>query len=132
VFVRAFPIGSTAVNVVILRGRLSSVSVRRTLSSGSEVLALELTTVTQHGQTSVPVAWFDPPAGADPAIGEELVVRGTVRRRFFRTSGATQSRTEVVADEVVAVARRRQVTKLLATAAAQLGQPGTESVSRAC
>src|SRR6478609_11183779 len=96
-------------------------SVRRTLSSGSEMLSLELTTVTESGQTSVPVAWFDPPAGAEPAIGEELVVRGTVRRRFFRTGAGTQSRTEVVADEVVGVARRRQVTKLMATVAEQIG-----------
>ena len=116
-------------NVVILRGRLSSVSARRTLSSGSELLNLELTTVTDTGQTAVPVAWFDPPTGAELQIGDELVVRGTVRRRFFRTGGATQSRTEVVADEVVAGSRRRQVSTLLATAAAQLGQPG---VSRAC
>ena len=118
-------------NVVILRGRLSSVSARRTLRSGSELLSLELTTVSDAGQTSVPVAWFDPPAGSEPQIGDELVVRGTVRRRFFRTGGATQSRTEVVADEVVAVSRRRQVSKLIATAAAQLGQPAGD-VSRAC
>lgn len=86
--------------------------------------------MTESGQISVPVAWFDPPPTAEPQIGEELVVRGTVRRRFFRTSGATQSRTEVVAAEVVAVARRRQVGKLFAVAAAELGlEP---PVSRAC
>ncbi|MFT3854465.1 MAG: hypothetical protein QM733_17265 [Ilumatobacteraceae bacterium] len=118
-------------NIVILRGRLSSVSMRRTLSSGTELLNLEITTVTDSGQTSVPVAWFDPPVGAEPRIGDELVVRGSVRRRFFRTSGATQSRTEVVADEVVAVSRRRQVSKMMA-AAAQLGQPAAIDVSRAC
>ena len=120
-------------NVVILRGRLSSVSARRILSSGSELLSLEITTVTESGQTSVPVAWFDPPAGAEPAIGEELVVRGTVRRRFFRTGAGTQSRTEVVADEVVGVVpsssghqadghRRR----------ADRGDAGAGAVSRAC
>ena len=54
---------------------------------------------------------------------------GSVRRRFFRTSGATQSRTEVVADEVVPVTRRRQVTKLMATATEQLG---SSALSRAC
>ena len=119
-------------NVVILRGRLSSVSARRILNSGSELLSLEITTVTESGQTSVPVAWFDPPAGAEPAIGEELVVRGTVRRRFFRTGAGTQSRTEVVADEVVGVSRRRQVTKLMATVAEQIGATPAGAVSRAC
>ena len=58
------------------------------------------------------------------------MVRGSVRRRFFRAGGTTQSRTEVVADEVVAITRRRQVTKLLATAAEQLG--GSTGVRRAC
>ena len=84
-------------NVVVLRGRLSSASTRRTLSSGSELLSLELITSTEAGQISVPVAWFDPPADADPAVGEELLIRGVVRRRFFRTAAGTQSRTEVVA-----------------------------------
>ncbi len=116
-------------NVVVLRGRLTSVSPRRILSSGSELLNLEITTTTEAGQISVPVAWFDPPAAFEPGIGEELVVRGSVRRRFFRTSGATQSRTEVVADEVVPVTRRRQVTKLMATATEQLG---SSALSRAC
>jgi len=117
-------------NVVVLRGRLTSVSPRRTLSSGSELLSLEITTTTEAGLISVPVAWFDPPAGYEPGVGVELVVRGTVRRRFFRTSGATQSRTEVVAEEIVPVTRRRQVTKLLATAAEQLDD--NPAVSRAC
>jgi len=116
-------------NVVVLRGRLTSVSARRILSSGSELLNLEITTATEAGQISVPVAWFDPPADQEPSVGEELVVRGSVRRRFFRTAAGTQSRTEVVADEVVPVARRRQISKLLATAAAQLGE---SPVSRAC
>jgi single-strand DNA-binding protein len=34
-------------------------------------------------------------------VDEEVVVLGRVRRRFFRTGGGTQSRTEVVADQVV-------------------------------
>jgi hypothetical protein len=116
-------------NVVVLRGRLTSASARRTLSSGAELLNLEITTSTDVGQMTVPVAWFDPPIDHEPAIGEELVVRGTVRRRFFRTAAGTQSRTEVVADEVVPAARRRQISKLLATAAASLG---AAPVSRAC
>ncbi len=118
-------------NVVVLRGRLSSASTRRTLSSGSELLSLELITSTEAGQISVPVAWFDPPADADPAVGEELLIRGVVRRRFFRTAAGTQSRTEVVAQEIVPVARRRQAAKLMATAGAELGAP-IGPVSRGC
>jgi hypothetical protein len=116
-------------NVVVLRGRLTSASARRTLSSGSELLSLEITTPTASGQISVPVAWFEPPADFDPAVGEELVVRGTVRRRFFRTAAGTQSRTEVVAEEVVPSTRRRQITKLMATATGQLGEPATPALN---
>ena len=107
-------------NVVVLRGRLTSVSPRRILSSGSELLNLEITTTTEAGQISVPVAWFDPPAGFDPGIGEELVVRGSVRRRFFRTSGATQSRTEVVASCIVGARRASDVRKALQRARSRL------------
>ena len=70
------------------------------LPSGDEVLALELTVRPAEGPAeSVPVAWLAaPPAAAAWAAGEEVLVIGRVRRRFFRAGGRTQSRTEVVAD----------------------------------
>ena len=34
-------------------------------------------------------------------VNDEVFILGRVRRRFFRTAGGTQSRTEVVADQVV-------------------------------
>ena len=45
--------------------------------------------------------------------GNELVVVGTVQRRFFRVGGATQSRTEVVAESVIPARRRKQVDAAL-------------------
>ena len=42
-------------------------------------------------------------------MGVDVVVIGTVRRRFFRVGGATQSRTEIVADVVIPARRRRRV-----------------------
>jgi single-strand DNA-binding protein len=45
--------------------------------------------------------------------GDEVVVIGRVRKRFFRVGGATQSRTEVVATRVVPARRRAQVAKAL-------------------
>jgi hypothetical protein len=121
---------TTGVNVVVIRGTLSSTPAARTLTSGSELLSLEVTTVVEGGTATVPVAWFDPPAsGAAFASGDEVVVRGIVKRRFFRAGASTQSRTEVVAAEVVPASRRRQVERLLAHVANQL--TGADDVSRA-
>jgi single-strand DNA-binding protein len=63
------------------------------------------------GRITVPVAWFDPPAKASFEAGAEVVVTGYVRRRFFRSGGATQSRTEVVADTVVPANSRARARK---------------------
>jgi single-strand DNA-binding protein len=52
-------------------------------------------------------------ATVDCAAGDEVVVVGTVRRRFFRAGGATQSRTEVLADKVVRASRTRAAQKLI-------------------
>ena len=48
--------------------------------------------------------------------GDQLLVVGTVRRRFFRSGGSTQSRTEVVASEVLPLTRKRQVRAALVRA----------------
>lgn len=56
-----------------------------------------------------------------PSPGDEIVVSGTVQRRFFRSSNGTASRTEVVAERVVAARRSRAVTALLREAAAAMG-----------
>ena len=88
-------------NIVFLQGRLSSDPVLRELSSGSRLLSLEVTTSTDAGTANVPVAWFDPPAIPDWGAGVDVVVRGVVKRRFYRGPAGTQSRTEVVADRGV-------------------------------
>lgn len=103
-------------NVVILRGTLSSDPVSRNLASGSVLISLELTTTVDEAAISVPVAWFDPAKEVTFAAGDELVVTGTVRRRFFRSAGSTQSRTEVVASEVVPAGPSRQVNSAIARA----------------
>ena len=64
----------------------------------------------------MPVAWFDPPPTASLVSGDDVVVVGSVRRRFFRVGGSTQSRTEVVAQRVLRPSQRRQVTGALAEA----------------
>ena len=120
-------------NLVVLRGMLSADARTRELPSGTVLTQFDLTTRDDGGTQSVPVAWFDPPASQrDLAPGTEVVVIGSVRRRFFRAGGATQSRTEVVADKVLGARRKREVQRALGTARRLLdvdpdsAEPGAE------
>jgi single-strand DNA-binding protein len=112
----------SAVNVVVVQGHLSRPPEERVLPSGDRVVSLEVTTSGPDGRAeSVPVAWPDAPAWVlGLGRGTEVVVRGRVRRRFFRAGTATQSRTEVVADRVVRAARARQVAAVVAEAERRL------------
>src|SRR4051812_33525902 len=84
-------------NIAVLRGTLAAVPRLRELPSGSVLAQFDVTTRDEAGTQSVPVGWFDPPpAVAALEVGTELVVVGSVRRRFFRAGGTTQSRTEIV------------------------------------
>ena len=110
-------------NVVVLRGHLSRAPEHRELATGSLVVGYELTVERDDGPAeTVPVVWSDPPARAvvDHEPGAELVVLGRVRRRFFKAGGATQSRTEVVAEELVGARQAKRVSALLARAAERL------------
>jgi hypothetical protein len=63
------------------------------------------------------VVWDDAPARAlDLDVDAEVVVAGRVRRRWFRSAGATQSRTEVVAVEVLPARSTKRVAKLVGDA----------------
>lgn len=105
-------------NVVVLRGRVTSDPTTRELPSGRTVTQIELTTACDGAAVSVPVVVDDRPVTC--GAGDEVVVAGHVRRRFFRAGGVTQSRTEVVATDVVAATRRKSVDKLVARAAAAI------------
>jgi single-strand DNA-binding protein len=107
----------SARNLVVLRGTLAAEVRLRELPSGSALAQFDVTTRDDTGTQSVPVAWFDPPpSAAELEAGAELVVLGSVRRRFYRAGGATQSRTEVVADKVVPARRGRDVRRILEAA----------------
>jgi len=93
----------------VLRGTLSRPAERRVLPSGDTLVAYEVTTRDAAGKANtVPVSWPDAPESAELEAAEEVVVTGTVQRRYFRAGGATQSRTEVVADAVVPASNRRK------------------------
>jgi hypothetical protein len=110
-------------NVVLLRGVLSRSAERRTLPSGSTLVAYEVTTRGPDGTHTVPVVWVDAPGTAELDQGVEVMVRGLVRRRYFRAAGSTGSRTEVVADAVIPTRQRRRVQALLEGFLAQI--PGS-------
>ncbi len=108
-------------NLVLLRGVLAADVTVRPLPSGGSVSQFDVVTRDDVGTRTVPVAWTDPPVGGVPVeAGEEVVVVGHVNRRFFRVGGATQSRTEVVAEHVVAGADRRRVGRAIGAVRRQL------------
>ena len=113
-------------NLAIIRGTVPNDTHSRDLPGGGVVVQFDVATriVTGDRETSVsvPVAWNDPTAAQLAAIvaGAEVVVIGTVRRRFFRVGGATQSRTEVIADTVIPTRRAKQVSGALRDAADRL------------
>jgi single-strand DNA-binding protein len=113
-------------NVALLRGAIVGELISRDLPSGSTVVQFDVaTTITAGDKTvkvSVPVSWVDPPSRAlDPIEqGLDVVVVGTVRRRFFRSGGSTQSRTEVVVDAIVPTRRTKQVMALVSDTAARV------------
>jgi single-strand DNA-binding protein len=111
-------------NVVVLIGRLARPAQTRDLPSGDRLVAYEVT-VERPGERAetVPVVWMGAPVSAvDHDVDERLVVVGRVRRRFFRAGGATQSRTEVVADAVVNARHAKRVSAALERARAQLAE----------
>lgn len=117
-------------NVVLLLGELSAEPRERTLPSGDVLVEFDVTTRGVVGTCSTPVSWFAPDRTAPNAAsavralaaGSPVAVAGHVRRRFFRSGGATMSRTEVVADVVLAAPKPAALGRLRKqVAAAVLG-----------
>ena len=101
-------------NVVLLQGRVTSEPRVRELPSGSSVVNLEITTSLDDVSVSVPVV-VDGDV-VECAAGDQVIVVGSVRRRFFRAGGITQSRTEVHAERVVRASRTRMAAQVWSTA----------------
>ncbi|HWC09777.1 MAG TPA: single-stranded DNA-binding protein [Acidimicrobiales bacterium] len=109
-------------NLVVLVGRLARPAEQRELPSGARLVAYEVT-VSRPGARAegVPVVWPEAPASAgDYDVGEVVLVVGRVRRRFFRAGGATQSRTEVVAEVVVPTRLAKRARAALETACSRM------------
>lgn len=121
--VKAVPaIKTSAINIVVLAGRLSRPAEHRVLPSGDQLVSLELSMAQPGMRTeTVPVVWFEAPASATTLdVDDQVAVVGRVRRRFYRSGGSTQSRTEVVADTVVPLRRAQAVNKAMAGAVSRL------------
>ena len=115
------------INLAVLLGVLSKTAEPRLLADGTTVWELDLT-IRQEGRAAatVPVSWPSPPHGLDPATwssGDEILVVGAVRRRFYRAGGATVSRTDVLAEAVVPTRQRKRAAAALADAVAPLLSP---------
>jgi single-strand DNA-binding protein len=110
------------VNVVALRGRLARPADPRVLPSGDRLIDYQVTVDGPEGRAeTVPVVWFGAPATASSLdTGDAVVVVGRVRRRFYRAGGATQSRTEVVADVVLPPGQAKRTAAVLRAAAAKV------------
>lgn len=112
---------STSWNMVVLRGILATEPIERTLGSGMFVLQWDVTTKANGVTRVVPVQWDDPPRpilGFDE--GDEVVLVGEVRRRFFRAAGATMSRTEVLAHHAARPRQKVVVRRMLDRSLTQL------------
>jgi single-strand DNA-binding protein len=113
---------SVGINLTIVRGTLSRPPSERQLPSGDTVVAFEVTVRPDVGPAdSVPVSWVGAPGsclGWD--TGDEVVVLGRVRRRFFRAGGATQSRTEIAASSVAHVRQKAKVRQAVELALSEV------------
>jgi single-strand DNA-binding protein len=76
---------------------------------------------TEHGgeRHVVPVAWYGAKRPLRLLAGDEVVVTGMVRRRWFRAGGGSQSRTEVVAAGVAKL-NSKGAGRLIAAALAEV------------
>ena len=101
-------------NIVVLVGEVTSPLVSRTLANGEIASSFDMSTHTEEGRISVPVAIEG--ENATVVVGAQLCVVGVVRRRFFRAGSSVSSRTEVLAHSVSVMRRRAQVRKYLTAA----------------
>ena len=112
-------------NVTILCGTLSSDPVWRSLPSGSDVVSLEVTTESAfESRATVPVSVVDPRRVRELerlVTGDQVLVVGETRRRFFRSGADTGSRTEVRASQVIPASQRTRVTSALLEVASVVG-----------
>lgn len=108
-------------NVVVIQGVVLNAPVERILGSGEFATSFDVVTESDEGRFTVPVNWI---TAVKTLLqeGEEVMVCGNVRRRFYRAGGAVQSRTEVLAKQVLNMRRKVAVKKSLAEIQKELAE----------
>ena len=108
------------VNVGLVVGACSAVPEVRVLESGSRVASLAVRCPAPDGRaTSVPVTVWDPPAWvAELEPGDQVVVVGSLRRRFYRGSAGVGSRVDLESTGISRARDGRRVRALLARVSA--------------
>jgi hypothetical protein len=99
-------------NVVVIRGVVLNTPVERVLGSGEYATSFDVVTESDEGRLTVPVNWVTT-VKTLLQEGEDVMVSGSVRRRFYRAGGSVQSRTEVLAKQVLNMRRKVAVKKSL-------------------
>ena len=105
---------TSTINLAIVRGSASGPPEIRQLSSGRRVATFSVRThALGPPATSVPVAAWDPPAWVEAVDeGDELIVAGSVRRRFYRAvTGSLASRVELEAAIVGRASDARKIRR---------------------
>ena len=111
---KAEPEPRESLNLAVVRGTVSSAPEVRVLPSDATLVQLQVTTRLVDETLSMPVSCFNPAAWVEELEpGDEIVVVGRVRRRFFRAGGATASRVELEAGFVARAGDRRRVRAAL-------------------
>lgn len=106
-------------NLAVVRGALTTEVRISELATGSVVHNFEVKTADGDAVHVVPVAWYDPVRPPRLRRGDEVVVVGVLRRRWFRAGASSQSRTELLAS-CVARSCSARAHRALAQAAAAL------------
>lgn len=106
-------------NIALIAGVLTADARMSVLPDESAVHNFELRTECGGERHVVPVAWYGAKRPPRLLAGDEVVVAGMIRRRWFRAGGGSQSRTEVVA---IGVAKpgSKGAARLLAAACADV------------
>lgn len=102
-------------SLVVLRGVVRDAGLQIDLADGTTLRAVDL--ATDDGPINLIWSTDHPPG--EIADGEEVVVVGRLRRRFFRAGGRTVGVTEVVAEQLVRSRRRKVVERMLDAALAR-------------
>jgi single-stranded DNA-binding protein len=106
------------VNLAVLRGPCSGPAELRVLESGTRLATLAVRcpagAAADERATSVPVTVWDPPAWVETLeAGDEIVVVGRMRRRFYQRPGGVGSRVDVEAELVGRARDRRRIDAAL-------------------